>query len=99
MGYPTARIFATAASDGLLAPLAFRERAKLYLENARGNSAAIKQSEELKKREEEIAALKDAQKVQDEKHATEMAELRSLIAAATAPRRPGRPKKAQTTEG
>jgi len=82
-----------------MAPMAFRERAKLYLEGARDNAVAVKQAEELKKREEEINVLKTAQAAQEEKHAAEMAELRSLIAAATAPRRPGRPKKAQATEG
>lgn len=41
-----------------MSPLAFRERAKLYLENARDNAFAIKQAEEIKKRNEEVEALK-----------------------------------------
>lgn len=70
-----------------------RDRAKLYLDHARDNSVAVKQMEELKAREKEIADLKAAQEASSQKHAQEMAELRELIKAATAPRKAGRPRK------
>lgn len=40
-----------------MAPSAFRERAKLYLETARDNQVAAKQAEEIKKRDEKIADM------------------------------------------
>jgi len=41
-----------------MAPFAFRERAKLYLESAKDNALATKQAEEIKKRDELIADMK-----------------------------------------
>ena len=79
-----------------MSPLSFRERAKLYLETAKDNSVAVKQAEELKKREEEIAALKASQEEANAKHAAEMADLRALIAQATQAPRRGRPPKHRT---
>jgi hypothetical protein len=55
-----------------MAPLAFRERAKRYLEAASGEASINKAAEELKKRDQEIAEMKA-------KHEAEMAELRALI--------------------
>lgn len=66
-----------------MAPSAFRERAKLYLEIAKDSSLAMKQAEEIKARDKEIADLKAAQKASDEKRDKEMAELRQLITQAT----------------
>jgi hypothetical protein len=40
-----------------IAPLALRERAKLYLENAKDAALSQKQAEEIKKRDEQIAQL------------------------------------------
>lgn len=77
-----------------VAPLAFRERAKLYLEGARDNAHAVKQAEENKALKERLEAQEKAQREQEEKHRREMEELRALIAAA-APKR-GRPPKAAT---
>lgn len=66
-----------------MAPPAFRERAKLYLETAKDSALAVRQQEELKKRAAEIDDMKASQKALEEKHAKEMAELRALITAAT----------------
>ena len=74
-------------------PLSLRERAKLYLETAKDSSVAVRQAEELKAREKEIAELKAAQEAADARHSQEMQELRTLIAQATQRRRPGRPPK------
>lgn len=70
-----------------IAPFSFRERAKLYLETARDSSVAIKQADELKKREAEIAELKKAQEAAAAKHEKEMAEMREAIAALNEQRR------------
>lgn len=48
----------TLGMAGGMAPMALRERAKLYLEAAKDNSLAQKQADEIKKRDEEIAAMK-----------------------------------------
>lgn len=40
-----------------MAPAAFRERARLYLENAKDTALAVRQAEEIKKRDEAIADL------------------------------------------
>jgi len=75
-----------------MAPLAFRERAKLYLE-ARGTAAkVVQQAEENKALKDRLEAQEKAQKEQEEKHRREMEELRALIAAA-APKKRGRPPK------
>jgi len=66
-----------------MAPPAFRERAKLYLESAKDSALAVKQQEELKKRAAEIEDMKKAQQEQAQKHEQEMKELRALIASAT----------------
>lgn len=42
---------------GGMAPLALRERAKLYLESAKDNALAVKQAEEIKKRDQTITDL------------------------------------------
>lgn len=79
-----------------MAPLAFRERAKLYLEAARDNAHAVKQADENKALKERLEAQEKAQREQEEKHRKEMEELRSLIAAA-APKKRGRPPKEEVT--
>lgn len=75
-----------------MAPLSFRERAKLYLEGAKQHSQAAHLVEEVKARDEQIAQLKQKQADADERHAQEMQELRTLIKAIE-PRRRGRPRK------
>ena len=70
-----------------MAPMAFRERAKLYLEGAKEHSLAAHQAEQLKAREAEIAELRQAQAASDAKHAEEMTELRQLIQQVTGPRK------------
>ena len=42
-----------------MSPLALRDKAKAFLENAKDSSFAQKQAEEIKLREQEIADLKD----------------------------------------
>lgn len=74
-----------------MAPMSFRERAKLYLEGAKQHSLAATQQEEIKARDAEIAALKTSQAEAEARHAQEMEEIRSLIKAAQ-PRKRGRPK-------
>lgn len=51
-----------------MAPLGFRERAKLYLETARDNAVAVRQAEEIKARDAQI-----------EKMNKELAELREMV--------------------
>lgn len=70
-----------------MAPMAFRERAKLYLESAKDNALAVKQAEQIKAREKEVEDLKAAQKAQADQHAKDMAEMRALITAATEKRK------------
>ena len=65
-----------------MAPSAFRERAKLYLESAKDSALAVKQADEIKARDKEIADLKASQQAQAQKQEKEMAELRALISAA-----------------
>ncbi len=65
-----------------MAPSAFRERAKMYLESANDSAFAVKQAEEIKARDKKIEDLVAAQKASDEKRDKEMAELRTLITAA-----------------
>ena len=85
-----------------MAPAAFRERARLYLEGAEQHALQSKQAEELKARMAEIESLKQKQADADARHQEEMAELRALIkAAAAAPpprRRRGRPPNKPPTE-
>lgn len=66
-----------------MGPTAFRERAKLYLESAKDSALAVKQAEQIKARDQEIADLKAAQQVLAQTQAQEMKELRALITAAT----------------
>lgn len=75
-----------------MAPSAFRERAKTYLNTAGQEAAVAKQEEEKKALREALEAEKKARLEQDELHKMEMAELRELIQAATK-RGPGRPPK------
>ena len=75
-----------------MAPLAFRERAKLYLETAQNSAMVFQNEDQIKRRDAEIAALKAQQAESERKHAEEMAELRQLIQQATTPRRGGWPK-------
>lgn len=72
-------------------PLSLRDRAKLYLETAKDSGLAMRQADELKLREQEIADLKIKQEEADARHRQEMDELRTLITQATQRRRPGRP--------
>ena len=74
-------------------PLQLRERAKIYLATAKDSGLAMKQAEELKAREAEIAELRTKQQESEERHSQEMAELRQLITQATQKRKPGRPPK------
>ena len=46
------------AGRARLAPFAFRERAKLYLETAKDNALAVRQAEEIKARDQLIADMK-----------------------------------------
>lgn len=64
-----------------MAPSALRERAKLFLETARDNAVAVRQADEIKRRDEEIAELKAKDAARDK----EMAEMRAMIEAATKP--------------
>lgn len=77
-------------------PFQFRERAKRYLEAAHDDAVAQRQAEEIKRREEEIEALKKSQAEANEKHDAEMTELKQLVsrlAEQPARRKPGRPRK------
>lgn len=58
-----------------MAPMAFRERAKLFLETANDNEHALKQAQEIKKRDETIADLN-----------ARLAKLEALIPAPSAPK-------------
>lgn len=80
-----------------MAPMAFRERARLYLESARDNALAQKQEEEKRALQEQLAAERKAREEQAAKHEAEMMELRALITQATAApqKRRGRPPKAE----
>ena len=62
--------------------LQFRERAKRYLEAARDDAVVQQRAEEVKARDAEILALKEAQAASDAKHQKEMDDLRALIAQA-----------------
>ena len=86
---------AQVGSVGMIAgmsPLAFRERAKIFLDTAENNSEAVKRDEERKSLLAQLEAEKKARIDQEEFHKLEMAELRELIQAATK-RGPGRPPK------
>jgi len=63
-------------------PLAFRDRAKLYLEAARDNAVAQKQADENKALLDRLDAEQKARVQLEEKHAKEMAEMRALISQA-----------------
>lgn len=65
-----------------MAPLAFRERAKLYLETAKGSALAAQQEEEKKALHDALAAEKAAREESEKRHAAEMAELRQLLSLA-----------------
>ena len=67
-----------------MAPSAFRERAKLFLESAKDSALAVRQAEAIKAREAEVEQLKKDQQAQAQKHEAEMKELRELIKQATA---------------
>jgi hypothetical protein len=66
----------TVGMIGGMNPLALRERAKLFLESAKDTALAVKQADEIKRRDEEMAKMRQ-----------EMAEMKSLLEAATKPQR------------
>lgn len=82
-----------------MSPFSFRDRAKLYLDTANDNAAALKAEEEKKALQAQLQAEKEAREALEAKHAGEMAELRALIAQATAPKRRGRPPKETVVSG
>lgn len=71
-----------------MAPSAFRERAKLYLETARDSAVAAKQAEEIKKRDEQLASMQ-----------AQVEELKAMVKVATERKKPGRKPKNQQAEG
>ncbi len=58
-----------------MAPFSFRERAKLYLESAKDTALAVKQEEEIKRRDAQIAKMQE-----------DLAALKALLPAQPAPR-------------
>ena len=110
LGFRTVEQVAAASDDNItrigmaagIAPFAFRDRAKIYLQAAAGNAEAQKTADENKALRESVEAEKKAREEMQAKHDKEMAEMRSLItmAAAAKPARRGRPPKdAGTVDG